>query len=86
MKYEWGNNNESLTLTAGNNCGEKVNMDFDKFTLHLITKMVCDIHYLKVSMAKRVAGAQKKMHEATTELARCKRGGIFKRFWNFINS
>lgn len=72
MKYEWGNNNEKLTLTAGSECGGKVSKDFDKFTLHLITKMVCDIHYLKVNMAKRVAEAQRQNAETCEELARIK--------------
>jgi hypothetical protein len=72
MKYEWGNKNESLTLTAGSPCGEKVSLDFDKFTLQLITKMVCDIHYLKTNMAKRVNEAHRATYKKCEELEKMK--------------
>ena len=84
MQMNWGAKNESLTFTIGSgghyNCG-RVSDDFDKMTLQHLAKHVTEIHYLKSNMAKRVACAQNKMHEATVELARIKRGGLLRRSW-----
>jgi hypothetical protein len=76
MNIKWGNNNESLTLTAGDDSGELTSKNFDKMTLQLIEKQASDIHYLKVNMARRVLQAQIQIRDIQAQLTGIKHNSI----------
>lgn len=85
MQIKWGKNNESLTLTVGAGghfkC-EDVFINFDKMTLQLIDKMVCDTHYLKQNMAKRVNIAELELKCLEADLEKGK--NLWRAIWRFI--
>jgi hypothetical protein len=85
MRIEWGLHNKSLTLTTGSHCGDELSVRFDKLTLALIEKQVCDIHLLKASMSKMIHAAERKSANLEEELVKASsktfKGWLKRNFW-----